>query len=214
MEKSKNSIYIYSRETVELKPDIIKLYVLLKGDKDNYEQSLDELNRESTKLKEILLNAGVDENKIFLNDIEFLLTNDYNEGKIIKTHYTTIQKIIIEFDFEMKKLAKCLQDISKSINAKSLEVCFEVKDKKAGFDMALAKSIQSGKQRAQLIAKEAGLDLGDIINIKSQDSPENVNGRRLMRSADYAVKMSNSIENMSVSNIQISVGVEMEWSIK
>lgn len=205
---------------VSIRPDLIVITMNLESQNRDYNKTM-ELAAESIKMQQdAIISAGFDK--------QDLKTTNFN----IKTHYRSYrdkndnyksrfdgyiceQGLKLEFDFETEVLSKVLTAIAKAPTDPQFNIQFSVKDKAAVCEELLISATENAKRKAEILAKAAGVTLGDLISIDYNWGELHLYSRTRFDISKCMVKMSpSSAPVIEPEDINVSDTVSFVWEIK
>lgn len=157
---------------ISLKPDVTIISVDCRNKCASYKEAMDSASNEVRIFQDAIEKAGVGVDSLKTTEfkIDLCQKNVRDEkGNYYKKYdgYEYYQSLVIRFDTDNRTLGKVLFHLSKtSLNNVEYDVRFGVKDTEKAKDMLLAEAIKDAKKKASIIAKEAGVTLGEIIDIQ------------------------------------------------
>ena len=97
---------------------------------------------------------------------------DYDRLNDGKGNYTSVfmgykcrHELKIEFDFDTKRLAKALSEISKCIAKPEISIDFTVKDSSAVSGELLKAAVKNAREKAEILCAASGAKLGELLSI-------------------------------------------------
>jgi uncharacterized protein YggE len=152
-------------------PDVLSLTLGVSTRNKSAGAALQENSTLSKKLNGVLRDAGVDEKDIQTANLSISPVYDDNGENIIA--YSVNNTI----DVTIRNLDKAgdIVDAAAGVAGDSIVVnslAFSFDDNSALVAQARADAVKRGKAQAEQLAKAAGVDLGDILNISEASTPE------------------------------------------
>lgn len=204
-------------------PDTITISLSVKGEDKDYQKAMSECDRLVTDLKANLVKNGFQEENIKTTYFNVYTATKYVESfktsKRVFDKYVITHSLEIEFEFDRKKLAKCIDTLSSALANPTLSINFTVKDTSSLKKQALKQAVADAKEKASLLAESAGVKLGQIVLIDHSFKQVNVyHPRQFSAEYDGALmakqsSLGSSMESINVDDIKIEANVTMEWSI-
>lgn len=103
---------------------------------------------------------------------DFRVRADYDRLNDGKGNYTSVfmgykcrHELKIEFDFDTKRLAKALSEISKCIAKPEISIDFTVKDSSAVSGELLKAAVKNAREKAEILCAASGAKLGGLLSI-------------------------------------------------
>jgi uncharacterized protein YggE len=150
-------------EQVEMPADIIQFNINLNAEAETPQAAYQLHNKREEVLVNLLEKYDIAEEDIIYQPISIHKTNDYRREENEKTTYQTRQSVSLTIkDF---KIYEQIQIGLIENGFDTFSGLFMSTKAELGKKQALKKAIQAAKEKAQLIAEEAGLQLGDILRI-------------------------------------------------
>lgn len=223
MQENKRILRITGKGESASAPDTIIISLNISGEDKNYQKAMENADNAVMKLKNALTRAGFDEKKITTEDFRVQTVNKYvkklTEEKYVFDKYRVSNYLQIKFEFNTKKLAKCVDVIVDSTSEPNFNIDFSVENTEKLKEKALMNAVENATRQAKILSKSAGVSLGEIMSIDNSFSEVNVyKPRELRMQYDGAVakmsKASASMESLNVQDIKINANVTITWEIK
>lgn len=204
-------------------PDTIEISLTVVGEDSNYEKAMKECDESVIVLKEKLVKGGFEENNIKTTNFRVNTINKYVESfktqKYVFDRYSVNHSMQIKFAFDRKALSKCVDIITSSLATPRFTINFTVSDTEDIKKKALENAVKEASEEAKLLAKSAGVELGEITLIDHSFSQINIyRPRNVEYEYDRAImskaSSSASMESINVEDIKVTANVTMEWGIK
>lgn len=204
-------------------PDRIQIALSVSAENRDYNKAIEECDKRVMNLKDNLTRGGFNNDDIKTTDFRVRTITKYVEerksGRYVFDRYSVVHSLVIKFPFDKKNLANCVDIITKSLAEPNFSISFTVEDSEELKDEALANAVSEAKHRGELLAKSAGVSLGNICLIDHSFSQINVYAPR---NYDYhyegavmaKTSSSASMESINVENVKITANVTIEWEIK
>ena len=160
---------VEGKANISIKPNITILEFELEGKNRNYDELVKELTFNSNQIKDILVNLGfirTDVKTTYFSidpDFEEIRDNNIYKKNFIGYKYKEVLKI--KYNNDNKLTSNILEEIANSNINPKIDIKYEVKDKTKAINEALSEAVKDAKGKAKTIAKAAGIELGEIINI-------------------------------------------------
>lgn len=167
MEKT---IKVTGKGNISVKPDMIRLLITLEGMKESYDETLELHTEQIESLAECFAKLGFARTELktlsFHVDTEY---ENYNEGNNVWKKrfkgYKFVHVMKLEFEADNKMLGRVLYALANSQAKPEFRICYTVRDIEAVKNALLGKAVGDSKQKAEVLAKAAGVKLGDILTI-------------------------------------------------
>ncbi len=204
-------------------PDTITVSLSVTGENKEYQKAMEECDKLVVNLKAKLAKNGFKEDSIKTTDFRVNTATKYVESfktsKRVFDKYVITHSLEIKFDYDRKKLSKCIDTLSSALANPTLRINFSVEDTSTLKNQALKQAVADAKEKASLLAESAGVKLGQIVLIDHSFRQVNVYQPRQF-SAEYdgaimakQASVAGSMESINVDDIKIEANVTMEWSI-
>ena len=167
MEKT---IKVTGKGNISVKPDMIRLLITLEGMKESYEETLVLHTEQIEGLAECFAKLGFARAELktlsFHVDTEY---ENYNDGNNVWKKrfkgYKFVHGMKLEFEADNKRLGRVLYALANSQIKPEFRICYTVKDTEAVKNALLGRAVEDSKIKAEVLAKAAGVKLGDILTI-------------------------------------------------
>ena len=155
---------------VSVKPDLIVLRLSMETAEYEYDAAMKAAAEKIDFLNKALEAAGFE--KKSANTADFRVRADYDRLNDGKGNYTSVfmgykcrHELKIEFDFDTKRLAKALSEISKCIAKPEILIDFTVKDSSAVSGELLKAAVKNAREKAEILCAASGAKLGELLSI-------------------------------------------------
>ncbi len=155
---------------VSVKPDLIVLRLSMETAEYEYDAAMKAAAEKIDFLNKALEAAGFE--KKSAKTADFRVRADYDRLNDGKGNYTSVfmgykcrHELKIEFDFDTKRLAKALSEISKCIAKPEISIDFTVKDSSAVSGELLKAAVKNAREKAEILCAASGAKLGDLLSI-------------------------------------------------
>lgn len=155
---------------VSVKPDLIVLRLSMETAEYEYDAAMKAAAEKIDFLNKALEAAGFE--KKSAKTADFRVRADYDSLNDGKGNYTSVfmgykcrHELKIEFDFDTKRLAKALSEISKCIAKPEISIDFTVKDSSAVSDELLKAAVKNAREKAEILCAASGAKLGELLSI-------------------------------------------------
>lgn len=135
---------------------------------ESYEETVALSNEQNEKLKDALEKVGLSN----LKTTQFSINADYESYQDESNHYRKRfvgylleQSLNCTFDLDLNKLQSILSELSMTGVDPVLNISFTIKDKERVMDQLLTLATKNATDRSSVLAKAAGVELSEIINI-------------------------------------------------
>lgn len=155
---------------VSVKPDLIVLRLSMITSEYEYDAAMKAAAEKIDFLNKALEAAGFE--KKSAKTADFRVRADYDRLNDGKGNYTSVfmgykcrHELKIEFDFDTKRLAKALSEISKCIAKPEISIDFTVKDSSAVSGELLKAAVKNAREKAEILCAASGAKLGELLSI-------------------------------------------------
>lgn len=192
---------------VSVKPDLIVLRLSMETAEYEYDAAMKAAAEKIDFLNKALEAAGFE--KKSAKTADFRVRADYDRRNDGKGNYTSVfmgykcrHELKIEFDFDTKRLAKALSEISKCIAKPEISIDFTVKDSSAVSGELLKAAAKNAREKAEILCAASGAKLGELLSIDY-----NWGELHLYSATDYDVEgkcmMSGAADDMDIEPEEI-----------
>lgn len=155
---------------VSVKPDLIVLRLSMETAEYEYDAAMKAAAEKIDFLNKALEAAGFE--KKSAKTADFRVRADYDRLNDGKGNYTSVfmgykcrHELKIEFNFDTKRLAKALSEISKCIAKPEISIDFTVKDSSAVSGELLKAAVKNAREKAEILCAASGAKLGELLSI-------------------------------------------------
>ena len=155
---------------VSVKPDLIVLRLSMETAEYEYDAAMKAAAEKIDFLNKALEAAGFE--KKSAKTADFRVRADYDRLNDGKGNYTSVfmgykcrHELKIEFDFDTKRLAKALSEISECIAKPEISIDFTVKDSSAVSGELLKAAVKNAREKAEILCAASGAKLGELLSI-------------------------------------------------
>lgn len=192
---------------VSVKPDLIVLRLSMETAEYEYDAAMKAAAEKIDFLNKALEAAEFE--KKSAKTADFRVRADYDRLNDGKGNYTSVfmgykcrHELKIEFDFDTKRLAKALSEISKCIAKPEISIDFTVKDSSAVSGELLKAAAKNAREKAEILCAASGAKLGELLSIDY-----NWGELHLYSATDYDVEgkcmMSGAADDMDIEPEEI-----------
>lgn len=201
-------ISVSAEGQVELSADIIQFNINLNAEADQPQKAYEMHTKREKALVQLLKEYNIEEKNIQYEPISISKTNDYNRHDEENPRYQTRQAVRLklqDFDIYEKIQIGLIENNFDNFNGQFISSRAE-----QGKNEALQKSVQNAKEKAKLLAQEAGVSLGEITNITYN---QNVERPAYQRSTMEMGDSSNQLTQFEPT-VLISASVSIDFEIE
>ena len=150
-------------------PDLIVLTMNIEVTEPNYEKTMRRGTEVIDTLRAAIVSAGHDGKELKTTSFNINTKHEsYKEKDVWKQHfvgYTCSHGLKLEFDLDMPKLGATLGAIAGCDAEPNFNIKFSIKDPNAVSEQLLENAVENAKWKATVLAKAAGVKLGEIQRI-------------------------------------------------
>ena len=164
------TITVKGISAVSVKPDLIVLRLSMETAEYEYDAAMKAAAEKIDFLNKALEAAGFE--KKSAKTADFRVRADYDRLNDGKGNYASVfmgykcrHELKIEFDFDTKRLAKALSEISKCIAKPEISIDFTVKDSSAVSGELLKAAVKNAREKAEILCAASGAKLGELLSI-------------------------------------------------
>lgn len=164
------TIRVTGKGKISVKPDTIRLIIEAEGTYKEYTLSVKKSAEHINLLRDTISKAGLDPQN--LKTVHFDIDTDYEnyrdkngdyQRKFIG--YTYTHNLYIQFPNDNEQLGKVLYQLANNEVNVEFSIKYTVKDVDALKNEMLGKAVEDSKIKAEVLAKAAGVSLGEIKTI-------------------------------------------------
>jgi len=201
-------------------PDLILVNMTLEVSEPDYEKTMQRGAEMLGALREAVISAGHEGKELKTTSFNINTKYEsYNEDNIWKQRfagYTCTHELKLEFDLEMQKLGATLGAIAKCEADPNFNIEFSVKDRNAVSERLLESAVENAKDKARVLAKAAGVALGEIRRIDYNWSDIRLYSNTDMQMSYGALRAADAAPmaiDMEPEDISVSDAATVVWAI-
>ena len=215
-------ITVEGKGKVSFTPDVTRLTISIDGLRQTYNDAYELAAKNNNSLKSIVERQGLDPKKLKTTEFNIERSVDNVKDKLGNYHaqflgYALKQNLKIDLGMDTKVLSKLVKAIGEHIPAADIEIGYTVKDPRPADLRMLEKAVKDAKEKAQIMVKAAGAELGYIVNISYAWNELYVyHQSRCMTAGDACCNEMAAPDglDMTPDDIGASDNVRVTWSIK
>lgn len=168
MEKQR-IIRVTGKGNLKVHPNMTRITMTLNRTSREYGETLEESARCTEALKELLASFGFHHSDI--KTLHFSVNPEmesYEENGTYKsrlTGYSFTHRMKVEFESDNDFLGKILYALANSPLHPEFRLSYTVKDKEAVKNQLLAKAVEDGRAKAEVLTAASGVQLGSLLSI-------------------------------------------------
>lgn len=218
-------IKVTGYSTINVKPTLMRVSIKIKGSKKEFDDTVEKSSRDTEVTKKIVEKLNFDRNN--LKTINFDINADYESYRDKNNDYKTkfvgfkyTHSMYIEFPIDNKLLGNLLYALVKSKIDPEFQVGYTIFDseKEQYKNKLIENSVKNAREKAEIIAKSANVNLGKIIKIKYADRSFNFlsdMGDYMSNNRMYSSKSKSTYDfDIEPDDLSISSDVDIVWDIK
>ncbi len=219
----KNLITVRGTGTESFTPDQIEISMTVETVDKDYSKTTELQEKKISELSAALIEAGFEKKALTTSEYSISPRYDnYQEGRNWKrkfTGYGCTQSMNLRFEQSSEKLNKAINALSScKSSAPQFDISFTVKDKEKVSDKLLTLAVKDAKHKAEVLAKAAGEELGQLKAIDYSPVEINVYSQTRMLSARNMVaadrcSMAEATE-INPEEIKASASVTVTWQLE
>ena len=201
---------------VSVKPDVIVVSIEQKTRAREYDKTMEKAAADLNGIRKAIAEAG--HNPAELKTSSFGMDTNYENKKDSQGNYKRYFKgyecthrLKFEFAYDMKELGKVLSALAGCEAKPEFSIRFSVKDQDAMKERMLENAVANAVSKAGILARAAGVKLGEILRIDYSWGELNVYSR-----TQYVCEMQmNPVVDMDIEpeNVEASDTVMVVWTI-
>lgn len=156
--------------TVNAKPDLVIITMNLESHMYEYDQTIKLATKSENTITSAIESVGFDQTD--LKTSHFNVRPHYEQYRDEKDNYKNRfngyiceQSLKLAFDLDTKIMSDVLNAVAKTEVNPGLDIQFSIKDETAIGEELIVQAAKNAKEKAEILAKAAGVNLGDLINI-------------------------------------------------
>lgn len=214
------TITVKGTGNLKIKPDYIQLNFTLVSKNYQYERAMNIASESLEKLYNAIINVGFEKDDVKTR--YFDVSTDYDSVKDKNGNYKKVfrgykvnHKLILSFDYDMKKLSNALIAISTSLSDPDLSIDFTIKDsEKAKYDLLKEVAIDARK-KAEILCEASGYKLGELIKIDYDWSEITIfSNTKFSMLREQSLMMASKSIDMNPEDIDLEDTATFVWEIK
>lgn len=198
-------------------PDKITLTLTIEAADKEYQKTLDTAAEKLESVQRALTAVGFEKEE--LKTAAFNVSDEYeyfqtetkgNERQLIG--YNCSHRLRLEFDMDMERLGKALEALSECEANAEFHIIFGVKDIDSVENQLIAQAVRDAAEKAEILAKAAGVKLKEITSISSGEFNDNIASPTFF---EQEVSVLRAVPvNITPENVDADVSVNVEWEIE
>ena len=204
--------------SVSAKPDVIVISIDQKTSAREYDKTMEKAAADLDGIRKAIAGTGQDSSK--LKTSSFSVDTNYDNKKDSHGNYKRYLKGYIcnhrlnfEFDYDMKELGKVLSAIAGCGANPEFSIRFSVKDQNAMKERMLENAVANAMSKAGILAKAAGVELGEILRIDYSWGELEVYSRTQYENSLHCA-MSAPDMDIEPEDVEASDTVTVVWTIR
>lgn len=199
-------------------PDKITLSMTLEADDRDYQKTLDAAAEKLEKLQGAAAKAGFEKKELKTSSFNVTSEYEYAQSGINGNNrqfvgYKCSQRLKLEFDMDMERLGKVIAALSECEADSEFHISFGVKDTDQLKKQLLAQAVKDAAEKAEILAKAAGVKLKEITSISCGEFDEDIVSPTYYCEQEYSALRAMPV-NMTPENVNADISVNAEWEIE
>ena len=174
----KRTIRVTGKGKISVEPDLTIVSVGISGKEKEYSETMKKSVKMTAVLKELFSEVGIDQADVkttsFGIEKAYKAIEEHDTGGIPDflrnkkkkfDGYRFDHKVKVEFDSDNELLGRILYKLGHSKLNPVFDIAYSIKDKEAAKNRLLEEAIADSKEKAKIIAKAAGINLGEIVEV-------------------------------------------------
>jgi hypothetical protein len=151
---------------VTLVPDIARINIGVRTEADLVSDALDDNTRQANAIAKELKDLGIAEEDIQTSNFNVYPAERYDPMTgTVQGRYFVVENTVNVTVRDLSSLGSALSAVVEAGSNTIYGISFDVEDREAAVEEALKLAIEDAKAKAQAIAADAGVKLGDLISI-------------------------------------------------
>ena len=212
-------IYVEGRAEKQFKPDEVRMNFTFRKTANTYQKALENGCEDVERFIEFVETLGFDKKDCKTKSFSVRENSVYDEKtrSYKKEGYIFTQEMSLVYNYDVKKFAEVLEELSNEKNAPSCRIVFGLKDRRKAERALYEACVNDAKEQAETIAKASGLKLAKCEKISCEpinasfESSTNFENARMMGKAS-CLSARESIQNTFVpEDIIVSNSLYVVW---
>lgn len=220
MSNTANTIHVTGRGAVHVVPDVTRLEIRVDRVYATYEDAYQIAKENSKWICEILEYNGKSGKmaKTTRMDISEHSVSKYdshgNHIGYVADGYSLDQKVRIDLGIDNVLLNKIVRGIGKFVEGADIHIGYTVLDPRPAQLRMLEKAVKDAKEKAEIMAKALGCELGSVVSIDYgyQDISVYAEARNIHNNAEAMACSSDSLD-ITPEDLSVSDTVQVEWML-
>lgn len=206
------TINISGKASLKVHPDQIELEITLQDVAKEYRQAVEKSAVQTNKLKKAIVGCGFKETD--LKTTGFRVNAEYSQknNKSVLTGYRFVHETNLIFKLDNDRLDAVINALSQSGVAATFSINYTLHNPDQAKDQLLTQAVADAHQKAEVLAKAAGVKLGEISRI-DYDVAEHDMMRSPFARMNLMETASFSSKAIEPEDIELSDNVTMTWLI-
>ena len=216
-----NTIHVTGRGAVHVVPDVTRIEISIDRTYKTYEEAYLKAKENTRWICDILEYNGksgkmakttrmdIDEHRVSQYDIHGHHIGYEYDG------YDLDQHVRIDLGMDNVLLNKIVRGIGKFVEGAEIHIGHTVQDPRPAQLRMLEKAVKDAREKAEIMAKALGCELGDVVNIDYGFHEVHVyaEARNIHSNAEAMASTSDSLD-ITPEDLSVSDNVQVEWELK
>lgn len=214
------AITVTGKGSVTLTPDVTRISLIIKGLRQTYNDTFEVASQNNAALKRCLSKLKINESE--LKTTHFDIEKYYKSQKDESGHYENIfigfqldQQLKIDIGIDNILLGNLLKEIGLHVPDVEIEIGYTVKDPRPAELRMVEKAVKDAKEKAEVMAKAANSELGNVISITYAWSELSIYTKtRNIHNCKEALCEPNTSLDITPDDLGASDNVTVVWELK
>lgn len=216
------TITVTGKGKLSIPPDMIEIRITMETTQYSYEKTMSEAAEQLAALRKELKREGFEKEDIktsyFNVEVEYERIKGNDQWFEEFAGYKCKHKLVIEFPSDSKKLGRVLRRIEKCQVNPEFSIYYTIQDLDGAKNQLLAKAVEDSKEKAQILVKAAGVNLGKVKNIQYAWTDVRVYSREYEYGCSYSAEeqTNNTLGCLDINpeDLDLSDTVTVVWEIE
>ena len=214
------AITVTGKGSVTLTPDVTRISLIIKGLRQTYNDTFELASQNNAVLKRCMANLKINENELKTThfDIEkqFKSKKDRNGNwEEFFVGFKLDQHLKVDIGIDNKLLGNLVKEIGLHVPDVEIEIGYTVKDPRPAELRMVEKAVKDAKEKAEVMAKAANSELGNVISITYAWSELSIYTKtRNIHNCEEALCEPNTSLDITPDDLGASDNVTVVWELK
>lgn len=210
-----NTIIATATGEYYIAPDVAYISVGMRSTGSSAEQVQKTNDEAMTKVLSEIKKAGIAEEDIKTNQYSVYPEYNYSSSTRIIKGYVAVNTASVTIN-DISRVGAVLEAANKSGANEIGDISFSVKDRDSAYDRALEAAIRTARQRAEVMAGAAGVEIGGLVQVSEKGYSSPYVYRAYESAASSEAEMDNAAYDagISVGEMKITATAQVVFEIK